>query len=311
MPEVTVVVPTRNRSTFLPTALLAALGQEDVELEVVVVDDASSDDTASTLARFSDPRLHVLRHGERRGVARARNAGIARARGEWVAFLDDDDVWSPRKLRTQLDATRSEGADFVYGAAVLLDEERRALESFPAPEPAGLARRLLHSGVIPAGSSNVVAKTEFVRRLGGFDEALGHLDDWDLWLRLALNGRAAAVSEILVGYVLHAGNRVVADFGSLVPEIRYLAEKHRSASAAYGVGFDRLGFSRWVAGGHRRAGRRFRAARVYATSAIAFRDGGSAVRALAVLLGERVMKAGRRRSSPDAVATPAWLALYR
>jgi glycosyltransferase involved in cell wall biosynthesis len=312
-PEVTVLIPTRNRSALVRTALAAALRQEDVELEVVVVDDGSSDETPSVLAEVVDPRVRVLRHDERRGVAQARNTGIAHARGEWVAFLDDDDLWAPRKLRKQLDEAVSEGAEFVYAGAVLLDEHRRAIETFPAPHPADVARNLLQSYAIPAGASNVVAKTEVIRRLGGFDEALFHLDDWDLWLRLALAGPAAASREVLVGYLLHPRNRVLEDESDVMGEFRHLVEKHRPASSAHGVEFDRVAFSRWLAGGHRRAGRRFRAARVYASTAIACRDGGSAVRALAVLGGEGVMKARRRRSPPDGdgAAIPEWLALYR
>ena len=309
-PQVTVVIPTRNRPTVLPTAVSAALRQDDVELEVVVVDDASQD-AGAVLAAVSDDRVRVVRHAKRRGVAAARNAGIASARGEWVAFLDDDDVWSPRKLRTQLDEAAAREAGFAYAAAVLLDERKAAMAVFSAPDPSELPRLLLQNYVIPAGSSNVVAKADLVRRLGGFDEKLHQLADWDLWIGLALAARAARTQDVVVGYLAHPGNMLLDDRRDVMAEFDYLVEKHRAASSAQGVDFDRVAFSRWVAGGHRRAGRRLRAARVYGRTAVTCRDAGSAVRALAALSGERVMGSLRRRSPPARPAPPPWLSHYR
>src|SRR5204863_693210 len=98
-PEVTVVIPTRNRSHLVGEAVATALRQEDVTVEVLVVDDASTDDTAQVLTAIDDPRVHVLTRRERGRLAGARNTGVSRARGQWTAFLDDDDLWSPRKLR--------------------------------------------------------------------------------------------------------------------------------------------------------------------------------------------------------------------
>ena len=127
-PEVTVVIPTRNRAGFLPTCLNAVLDQRDIELEVIVVDDASTDDTRAVLQHLqTDQRARVISLGTRGGVAAARNAGIAEARGEWLAFLDDDDIWAPWKLSRQLSAARAVDADFAYGSAVVIDGEHNVL----------------------------------------------------------------------------------------------------------------------------------------------------------------------------------------
>ena len=126
------------------------------------------------------------------GAAAARNDGIDAARGEWIAFLDDDDAWAPRKLRVQLDAVRSAGADFAYAAVVTVDDRGRALYTSAPPAPERLAADMIAKSGIPAGSSNVLVRTELVRRLGGFDEQLANLDDWDLWIRLASAGVAVA-----------------------------------------------------------------------------------------------------------------------
>ena len=115
--------------------------------------------------------------------------GSPQARGEWLAFLDDDDLWSPHKLRRQLDASQAKKAVFGYTAAVVLDEEGVMIDSLEAPPPEQLLSRLLPGNAIPAGASNVLARTDVVSRLGGFDESLAHLADWDMWLRLAHGGR--------------------------------------------------------------------------------------------------------------------------
>src|SRR4051794_9011163 len=110
-PEVSVVIPTRDRRHLLETTLAAALNQREVDYEVIVVDDGSGDGTATELAAIGDPRLRVLRNGASQGVSAARNRAIAEARAPWIAFLDDDDVWSPELLRRQLETVR--GTDAV------------------------------------------------------------------------------------------------------------------------------------------------------------------------------------------------------
>ena len=127
------MIPTRGRWALLEPTLAAALAQDGVALEVVVVDDGSEDGTAAELARVGDERLRVVRHEQPRGVAVARNAGIAAASGEWIAFLDDDDLWSPRKLRNQLDASAAAGAEFAYSAVVAVDEDLTATRALPFP----------------------------------------------------------------------------------------------------------------------------------------------------------------------------------
>src|SRR5213079_1378023 len=122
MPDVSVIIPTRDRWELLSSlSLPSARGQQDLDLEVLVVDDGSTDGTENRLRAIGDPRLVVLRSKTSAGVAGARNRGIAVARGEWLAFLDDDDIWSPRKLRSQLDAAASREASFAYAGAVWVD----------------------------------------------------------------------------------------------------------------------------------------------------------------------------------------------
>jgi glycosyltransferase involved in cell wall biosynthesis len=316
--EVTTVVATRDRWEMLSRAALpSALSQEDVDHEVIVVDDGSRDATSDRLAGLAEPRLRVIRHDHPLGVAKARNAGIAAARGTWVGFLDDDDLWSPRKLRLQLDAAAAADAEFAYARALAVDEQRRPLFGFPLPPPEGLAARLLRWNHLAAGGSNVVVRGDLVRRLGGFDERLFQLADWDLWIRLALAGKPTACPETLVGYVVHDESMLLIDRRDVFDEMDYLVSKHRPASEQLGVEFDRALFSRWVARGHRRAGRRVLAARTYLDGARRHRDAGAVIRAFGALLGERANAAWRVAAAAGGSGAeapgpePEWLARYR
>ena len=303
-PDVSVVIPTWNRWRFLSRTLASALAQEGVAFEVVVVDDGSDDETAERLRAVRDARLRVFRHGRSLGVARARNIGIEEARGAWIAFLDDDDTWSPAKLRTQLDALRRERAVFAYASAVHVDEAGNVVAVEAAPEPDALFPRLLTSeNPMPAGCSNVVAARDALRSLDGFDERLFHLADWDLWLRLAASGIAVACPEVLVAYLKHAGNMLTLPDQDIFGEFAYLSAKHCAEGAARGLRFDGVALSRWVASGHRRAGRRRDAARTYLRGAMAFRSPGNAVRAVNVMVNPRAVGA----EAPPALPRPPWL----
>ena len=160
-PVVSVVVPTLNRSGLLQRVLPTVLGQ-DLEdprcLEVVVVDDGSTDDTPQLLASWPDDRLRVVRHERPSGVAAARNAGTKAASGRWVAWCDDDDLWAPSKLRLQLEALASTpGARWSTGGAIILNEDLVPLSTWPCQEAEGLASVLLARNLIAGGGSGTLA----------------------------------------------------------------------------------------------------------------------------------------------------------
>ncbi len=313
-PEVSVVIPTRNRWPLLSSnGLTSALCQREVEVEVIVVDDGSTDETPERLRALDDPRVRVIRNETSRGVARARNAGLAEARGAWVAWLDDDDVWSPYKLRRQLDAAAASDALFAYAGAIAIDERRTPLHELPTPRAADVRRLLLAKNAIPAGASNVMASTRALRELGGFDTQLHQLADWDLWIRLAQRGEAAASTEVLVAYVVHPASMFLTTSDPVVREFDYLAGKHRAVTAAEGVQLDRDLFRAWLATAARVAahdrrlqGRRVAAARAYLRIAYSYRSGRDALRAAVALFGDHVMTlaAGRPR---EPVVAPTWL----
>ena len=273
-PKVTVVIPTQGRWPLLRRTLGGALRQRDVDLEVVIVDDGSSDETVERLAELGDLRVRPMRHQVSRHVAAARNAGIAVARGKWIAFLDDDDLWAPDKLRAQLESAASRKADFAWCSGLVVDAGCSVLEAWPAQDPDKILGLLLRGNWMPAGASNVIARAELIRELGGFDEEFRHFADWDLWIRLAAAGRGAACPEALVAYVRHPRNMILTDPRGVVSEIHALAAKHRAAAGLYGVPPDRVlpdeaGVFRWLGASQARSGRRARAAAYYLRAALA------------------------------------------
>lgn len=317
MPDVSVVIPTRSRWRLLSTAALpSALDQEDVAHEVIVVDDGSSDETAARLEAVDDDRLRVVRHERSLGLSAARNTGIDAARGAWISFLDDDDLWAPQKLRRQLDAVATTDAGFAYAASVVLDEHGTVTAEHLPPDPATLASELRHRYRIPAGCSNVLVRTAVVRDLGGFDVNLWHLQDWDLWIRLAREARGVAIPEVLVGYVLHGTNSFLGDpTHDIVDDLEYLVAKY--GHGPNGVEIDTAGFTRWVAFRLRGAGHRRRAARTYLRGALASRSATDLLRAAYALVDGPTLRRARGLpldgSEPAAIAAPSppWLERYR
>jgi glycosyltransferase involved in cell wall biosynthesis len=308
IPEVSVIIPTAGRLAFLQDALASALAQEDVALEVIVVVDADRDGARAWLDDLPDPRLRLAGTAGGQGPARARNLGLAEAAAPWVAFLDDDDLWSPRKLRGQLDAAARAGCSWAYTEAVDIDAAGTVVGVDRPPEPGRLRRELLRRNRVPAGASNVLVRTELARRLGGFDPELPTVADWDLSLRLSAAGPPALAHGLNVAYRRHADNHHTDDPSGFLEDLRRLEAKH----SPLGVRPDRVSVTRWLAGGQRRAGHPWEALRLYLTGARSERNVGNALRALALLGGERVMATGRRlRDGHRSLPELEWLGHYR
>ena len=255
-PEVSVVIPTRNRWPMLSAhALSSALAQEDVEIEIVVVDDASDDGTAEHVEALADPRVRLVRNERNRRLPASRNVGAAVARGAWLAFLDDDDLWSPRKLRAQLDSARASDASWVYAQCVVVDAELRPLDLHPFPAPAELDGLLRGGNHVPGGGSNVIVRAKTFDEIGRFDESLQFFEDWDLWLRLVQVTLPAACPEVLVARVEHGSNMLFRDEVDIGATFERILAKQGPVSDG-----QRLAVAEWVAHEHARAGRNLGAA---------------------------------------------------
>lgn len=209
-PVVTVVTPTKDRPRLLASAL-ASIAAQDVPaaVEVVVVDDGSKPDLAGDVADVvTAAGARLIRHESSRGVSAARNSGIAAATGRYVAFLDDDDLWSPTKLRSQLAALdAAPDSRWSATAGVHIDTDLQVTGSLAMPAYAGSLRDLLlAANWIPAGGSSVLVETATLRAAGGFVEGVHGCEDWDMWVRLAELSSLAYVDEPLVAYRSWGGN---------------------------------------------------------------------------------------------------------
>jgi glycosyltransferase involved in cell wall biosynthesis len=264
VPTVTVVVPTRNRAALLQTTLRSILAQRGVELEVVIVDDGSSSEQASAIQRLRNDSVRVLRHDRSLGVAAARNAGVRAAKAPWIAFCDDDDLWSPDKLAGQLAATSESGRSWAYTGAVKFEDGPVIWQVMPPPTPEDVRARLAEKCIIPAGASNVLVERETLLQVGAFDEALGHMADWDLWLRLAEVGMPASAPGIGVAYRLHPGAMSLNPRG-ILDELAILDTRWKDARG--GAALDRGPTHLWIAMSWLRAGHRVRAAVSYLRAA--------------------------------------------
>jgi glycosyltransferase involved in cell wall biosynthesis len=305
-PALSVIIPTRNRRRFLEQSVRDALGQVDVELEVVIVDDGSTDTDAVQGIETLDSRIRVIRHDRPGGVARARNTGLANAYGTWSAFLDDDDRWAPTKLRTQLAAAGIAQAPWVYCAAVTINEHDRML-FVGRPGRPSTRDWLGIANPVPGGCSNVMVRTELARAEGGFDERLALLADWDLWIRLAKKALPAVSEEVLVAYRLHRDNMHIRRVEEVEDELEYLTRKYvpaRERARRDPIGWSALA---WRAKAYRRAGRRGRAARLFLRRWWLTRDVRDLAQAAVSPLGDRTIWAVRRRWTQGSTSYPNWL----
>jgi glycosyltransferase involved in cell wall biosynthesis len=203
-PQVSVVIPTHNRSTLLALTLRTVLWQKDVSLEAIVVDDGSIAGTVQTVSGLDDPRVRLMRNESAQGVSSARNRGIDESRGDWIAFLDDDDLWAPRKLVAQLRAAAESRRTWVYAGAVKIDERNRIIGGKPPPHPRELIERLPRWNLVPGGCSGVIVTREALASVGGYDPRLVNLADWDMWVRLGRKGSPACAPDPLVAYRYHS-----------------------------------------------------------------------------------------------------------
>lgn len=195
-PLVTVVIPAFNPGSFLREAIRSVEDQTYENWEAVIIDDGSTED----LSWVDDvsSRVRLIKQ-DNRGQPAARNAGITRAQGAFVAFLDADDVWAPRKLELQLGAWQV-GASMSATTFYRFSGEDRFAGW--APNRGGHDDLLRGNGICV---SSVVVDRELISGLGGFDERLRFAEDWDMWLRLLKVGHLVPLDAILTGYRVHPG----------------------------------------------------------------------------------------------------------
>jgi glycosyltransferase involved in cell wall biosynthesis len=218
MTRVSVIIPAYNAAAFVGEAVNSALAQSHPDVEVIVVDDSSTDGTPEILARYGDRiRVHRQPNG---GVSSARNTGAALAGGDWVSFLDADDVWAPRKIEAQL--TAAVDGEWVYtnrfnfGARGPLPEIQSDVTLMTEGDV--FVPLLMRGNFITV--SSVMMRTALFQQLGGFHHQPGGCEDWDLWLRASSrHHQIRFVPEPLVGYRF-TGSSMSANHRAMAPARR-------------------------------------------------------------------------------------------
>ncbi|MBK7916671.1 MAG: glycosyltransferase [Chloroflexi bacterium] len=228
---VSVILPTYNRAQLLPRAVSSVLEQSFTEFELIVVDDASEDDTQAVVTAVADKRVRYVRLTHNSGVAAARNAGIAASMGQFFAFQDSDDVWHPHKLTRQMQAwqegKKTTGSPELAVIYTQFWRQKGAHRTLFPPATSRLGKdfldRLLWQNLVTTQAALVWG--DALRAVGGFDEELPCLVDWELWLRLATQYSFYFLPEPLVT-VEFTPNSVSARETAVANALAIILQKH-------------------------------------------------------------------------------------
>ena len=213
MPLVSVIMPAYNASKYIEQAIESVLGQTMEDLELVIIDDCSTDNTYEKAKRYEekDNRVLVLRNQKNSGVARTRNVGFEKSRGEYIALLDSDDVWHPQKIEKQIEIVKEKKADIVYCSYALVGEDGKSIhKDFIVPEETDFSQ-MLKENVI--GCSTVLLSCEIAKKYK-FTTEFYH-EDYVLWMELLKDGFCAfGTKEVLVDYRVLEKSRSANKFNS-------------------------------------------------------------------------------------------------
>lgn len=213
MPTVSVVIPTYNRAEAVQRTLDSVLEQTFEDFEAIVVDDASDDDTVEVIEAYDDPRVTLLQHETNRGGSVARNTGIDAAEGSYLAFLDSDDEWRPRKLERQVETLERRGDEWVAaycGVEMVRDTEPHPLRKLAtayfsrlnvtegAEGGEELVGDVLTDDLHTSAGSTLIVEADVVREIDGFDESFDRFQDSEFLIRVLKQGKLAYVNAPLV-----------------------------------------------------------------------------------------------------------------
>ena len=203
MPKISVIIPAYNAMDYLPETMESVLAQTHHDFEVIVVNDGSSDQTRQWVSQIKDPRVKLISQ-ENKGLAGARNTGIAHAQGEYITFLDADDLWEPTKLEKQvrvLDENSEVGLVYTW-VAYINDQGGYTGKIVKYQAEGNVWQKLTQRNIIECGSVAMVRRSCF-EAVGLFDWNLSRFnvnEDWDMWLRIAARYPFKVVKEPLVYY---------------------------------------------------------------------------------------------------------------
>jgi len=227
LPKVTVVISTYNRALLLKRAIQSVLDQTFEDFELIIVNNASTDDTEEIIKSFEDKRICYVTHKENKGGPAARNTGIRQGQGKYIALLDDDDEWSKTKLEKQVKkmekAPRQVG--LIYVGTEIFDDQKNITMRDQYPQYKGDVFKPLLLATILGSVSSVLVRRECFDNVGFFDESLTSCQDWDMWLRISQCYEFDFVNEILARIHIH-GVQISYNLESMIPGRTRMVEKY-------------------------------------------------------------------------------------
>jgi glycosyltransferase involved in cell wall biosynthesis len=239
-PLVSIIIPSFNRAGMIRRAIDSALNQTYKNIEIILVDDASTDNTKEVIDGYGNEKIRYLKLNENHGQCYARNRGMEISRGQYIGFLDSDDEWLPLKLEKQLEcfAKGDYSLGAVYGYAYEVDE--RTGKTFLQNE--GLKRGYLHDdflkGYCPATPSLFLVRRDVMLEVNMFDENLITFVDLDLWLRISKKYTFDLVDAPIIRKYEHSGEQYVSNFNKRAKGLDLLLEKWgEEIKSAYGADF--------------------------------------------------------------------------
>jgi glycosyltransferase involved in cell wall biosynthesis len=227
-PTVSVVIPTYNRAHLINRSIQSVLDQTYQDFEIIVVDDASSDNTEEVVTSLDNERISYIRHEKNKGAAAARNTGIKLARGYYIAFQDSDDIWLQEKLEKQMKVFKTESPNIgvVYvGCSRIIGNN--TINYFPSSQVStkegNIHQQLLDLNFVTTAS--ILAPIEYLEKVGMFDENFPRLQDWDLVIRLSKYYNFKYIDEpLLIQYF--TADSISADQEALISALKLLLKKH-------------------------------------------------------------------------------------
>lgn len=202
-PLVSVIIPTFNREFFIKDAIDSVLNQTFQDFEIVVIDDGSTDNTKDIIDGYNDYRIHYF-YQKNRGLNPARNAGIKNSRGNYIAFLDSDDIWEPDKLEKQVEILNQKPEiGLVYCGSSLIDENKNFIGKRPLITYKGdVFKKLVMYNFLYNGSV-VLFRKSCIEKVGLFDETITRMTDWEFYLRFSVYFKYWGIDEYLIKYRVH------------------------------------------------------------------------------------------------------------
>lgn len=220
-PLVSIIIPTYNHAHLIKKALDSLLSQTYANWEAIVVNNFSADDTEKVVAGYSDNRIRLINFSNNGVIAASRNQGIQHSQGEFIAFLDSDDYWYPKKLEVSLDYLQNHSCDMVCSNEDLIENDVVIQTWYHGPDYRGTYNNLLMKGNC-ISTSTVILKKSCLDKVGIFQEDKKYItsEDYDLWLRIARDGyKIKFIDHVLGGHLKHMGS-------SSSSAIKHLAAVH-------------------------------------------------------------------------------------